>query len=42
MKDIIDPWGKTEVKDYGKLSKEFGIEPFASFAKKLQIGRAHV
>jgi len=23
------------VKDYGKLSKEFGIEPFASFAKKL-------
>jgi tryptophanyl-tRNA synthetase len=35
MKETIDPWGKMDVKDYGKLSKEFGIEPFASFAKKL-------
>jgi tryptophanyl-tRNA synthetase len=35
VKDIIDPWGRMDVKDYGKLSREFGIEPFASFAKKL-------
>ena len=26
MKDIIDPWGRMDVKDYGKLSREFGID----------------
>ncbi len=35
MKETIDPWGKMDVKDYGKLSKEFGIEAFGQFAKKL-------
>ncbi|MEK6835792.1 MAG: tryptophan--tRNA ligase, partial [Nanoarchaeota archaeon] len=24
----IDPWGSIDIKDYGKLSKEFGIKPF--------------
>jgi len=35
MKETIDPWGKMDVKDYDKLSREFGIEKFESFAKKL-------
>jgi tryptophanyl-tRNA synthetase len=35
MKETIDPWGRMDVKDYGKLSKEFGIEKFEPFVKKL-------
>jgi tryptophanyl-tRNA synthetase len=35
MKEKIDPWGKMDVKDYGKLSREFGIEKFEPFSKKL-------
>jgi len=31
----IDPWGSVSVKDYGKLEKEFGMEPFGPFAAKL-------
>jgi len=31
----INPWGSESVKDYGKLSKEFGIENFGKFAGKL-------
>lgn len=35
MKDVIDPWGKSDVKDYAKLSREFGIEKFEPFIKNL-------
>src|SRR4030043_149870 len=35
MKGKIDPWGKMDVKDYDKLSREFGIEKFEPFIKKL-------
>jgi tryptophanyl-tRNA synthetase len=35
MKETIDPWGKMDIKDYGKLSKEFGIEKFEPLARKL-------
>ncbi len=35
MKPEIDPWGKGEVRDYGKLMEEFGLKPFDSFVKKL-------
>ncbi|MBI4182334.1 MAG: tryptophan--tRNA ligase [Candidatus Aenigmarchaeota archaeon] len=31
----IDPWIGGEVKDYGRLMKEFGIAPFAPFLKRL-------
>ena len=35
MADKLDPWGSASVKDYGKLEKEFGMEPFGPMAKKL-------
>jgi len=31
----VDPWGREGVKDYGRLMKEFGIEPMDAMAKKL-------
>jgi len=31
----IDPWGKVDVEDYGRLIKEFGIEPFGPLLKKV-------
>jgi tryptophanyl-tRNA synthetase len=31
----IDPWGSGEVKDYGRIMKDFGIEPFQPFLKRL-------
>ncbi|MAG50730.1 tryptophan--tRNA ligase [archaeon] len=35
--NIIDPWKSVEVKDYGKLMKEFGISPIKDLYKKLPI-----
>jgi len=29
MTKIIDPWGQVNVKDYNKLSKDFGIQNFS-------------
>jgi tryptophanyl-tRNA synthetase len=26
-RDLLDPWGSSAVKDYGRLEKEFGIQP---------------
>lgn len=36
MKHQINPWGGEDVKDYEKLSKEFGIQPFAPLLKRLE------
>ncbi len=36
MAKEIDPWGKEGVKDYEKISKEFGISSFSSVMKKLK------
>ena len=33
MKPSIDPWGSSQIKDYDKLMKEFGIEKFKSVPK---------
>ncbi len=35
MQNRIDPWGSEVVKDYDKLEKEFGMEPFEPMARKL-------
>ncbi len=35
MKPEIDPWGKGDVKDYGKIMADFGLEPFGRYAKLL-------
>ena len=32
----IDPWSSQDVKDYGKLRDEFGIEPFAPLLRKIK------
>ncbi len=32
----INPWGSSDVKDYEKLSKEFGIQPFGSLLKRMK------
>lgn len=32
----INPWGSEDVKDYGRLSKEFGIRPFAPLLKRMK------
>jgi tryptophanyl-tRNA synthetase len=32
----IDPWSSQDVKDYGKLRDEFGIEPFAPLLKRMK------
>ncbi len=29
----IDPWGRIDIKDYGAIMKDFGIEPFSSVLK---------
>ncbi len=36
MKLEINPWGTEDVKDYEKLSKEFGIQPFAPLLKRMK------
>lgn len=36
MKTEINPWGSNEVKDYEKLSEEFGIQPFAPLLKRMK------
>jgi len=36
MKLEINPWGSEDVKDYEKLSKEFGIQPFGPLLKKIK------
>lgn len=36
MKPEINPWGSDDVKDYGKLSREFGIQPFAPLLKRIK------
>ena len=35
MPNRIDPWSQAGIKDYGRLIKEFGIEPFRSVLKKV-------
>jgi tryptophanyl-tRNA synthetase len=35
MPERIDPWEQGAVKDYGRLMKEFGIEPFSSVLSKV-------
>jgi tryptophanyl-tRNA synthetase len=32
----IDPWSSSDVKDYGKLRDEFGIEPFSPLLSKMK------
>lgn len=32
----IDPWSSQDVKDYGKLLDDFGIEPFAPLLKRIR------
>jgi len=34
VKITIDPWGAIEIKDYGKVFKEFGLKPFPDKYKK--------
>ncbi len=36
MKKEINPWGSEDIKDYGKLSKEFGIRPFGPMLKRMK------
>lgn len=36
MKNEINPWGSEDVKDYDKLSKEFGIRPFGPLLKRMR------
>jgi len=36
MKIEINPWGSGDVKDYEKLSQEFGIQPFAPLLKRMK------
>ncbi|MCK5022723.1 MAG: tryptophan--tRNA ligase [Candidatus Aenigmarchaeota archaeon] len=36
MKIEINPWGQNDVKDYDKLSQEFGIKPFDPLLKKIK------
>jgi len=36
MKSRIDPWEVKEVKNYKKLMKEFGVNSFSQYAKKLK------
>lgn len=36
MKLEINPWGTEDVKDYEKLAKEFGIQPFAPLLKRMR------
>jgi tryptophanyl-tRNA synthetase len=36
MKTEINPWGSDDVKDYGKLSQEFGIQPFGPLLKRMK------
>jgi tryptophanyl-tRNA synthetase len=36
MKIEINPWGSEDVKDYEKLSKEFGIQPFAPLLERVK------
>ncbi|MEK6826723.1 MAG: hypothetical protein AABX90_03770 [Nanoarchaeota archaeon] len=31
----VDPWSLTAIKDYSKLMKEFGVDDFSDYAKKL-------
>lgn len=33
----IDPWASIDVKDYGKVMKEFGIDPLGDLYKKLPV-----
>ena len=35
MAGRIDPWGSQSFEDYGKLQKEFGIEDFKPFLRKI-------
>jgi tryptophanyl-tRNA synthetase len=35
MAEKIDPWGQAEVKDYGRLMREFGIEPFGPLLRRI-------
>jgi tryptophanyl-tRNA synthetase len=35
----IDPWGKGDIKDYGNLFKEFGIESFDKYREKFSDNR---
>jgi len=36
MKIEINPWGSNDVKDYEKLSQEFGIQPFGPLLKRIK------
>jgi len=36
MQQKIDPWGKSEVEDYSRLMRDFGIEPFGNVLKKIR------
>ncbi len=36
MKPEINPWGSEDVKDYEKLSKEFGIQPFGPLLRRIK------
>jgi tryptophanyl-tRNA synthetase len=41
-KDRLDPWGSTEIKDYGRLQAEFGIEPVTSLVSRFKKPSAHL
>ena len=34
-KDVLDPWGATEIEDYNHLSEEFGIQKFDSLCSQI-------
>jgi len=36
MESKINPWGSEDVKDYDKLAKEFGIQPFKPLLKRIK------
>jgi tryptophanyl-tRNA synthetase len=36
MPKEIDPWGKEDVKDYDKLLKDFGLQPFKPLLKRIK------
>ncbi len=36
MKFEINPWGSEDVKDYEKLAKEFGIQPFEPLVRRMK------
>jgi tryptophanyl-tRNA synthetase len=42
VKDSLDPWGSSTVKDYSRLQAEFGIEPIAPLVSRFKKPSHHI